>query len=566
MNKIEFINIKNEEEFNIYLKEQFFKNYKKKLKRIRRKISSYKDYFKIESYSFSFDENKMNREYQKMLKKMNLNYTLNGIRILYPLQEFWNDIKDYIPKTIEILEVPFCLIKDDLSFLNNFSNLKTLVVNEFLSKEDLMLIYEKTNIRDIQTNSLIEYREFYKEEDFAIAKLNKCTSFVIYDDLIIRKKDTYKSKRSFYDKLFNKNIIQEEIEKDTIYDISINSYDLDNNKIKRLFKLCENININKLVIDIYSSDYWDNDFSFLEELDSKFNLSLKYGGYEKVTLEEFKSLVYSINWYKEIINESDLSPVEKVMFAFDIVKSFKYKDNLENKSDSREVHKIIETGNIVCVGYCRLLKLILNNLDDNIKCGSLDISCLDEDTMSCFGHERSIVKIDDDKYNIHGIYTLDATWDSVSDEVEKIVGNNYTGLDLYRYFLIPVCDYVNTFPNDSIPEIFMLYLDNFNESNKKNTLFREYNYIFNNNYKINDSDKIISEDEIRRYLDIKRISLEKFNDILYNVRIAEGYTMEEAIKEIEKVNVINKIMITIENNIGHDIEFFRENKVLKRKI
>ena len=47
------------------------------------------------------------------------------------------------------------------------------------------------------------------------------------------------------------------------------------------------------------------------------------------------------------------------MLAYDIVKSFPYKERKDNLRIPREVATIIKDGNIVCVGYSQLLSQIL---------------------------------------------------------------------------------------------------------------------------------------------------------------------------------------------------------------
>ena len=62
----------------------------------------------------------------------------------------------------------------------------------------------------------------------------------------------------------------------------------------------------------------------------------------------------SIDYYKDVINNSNSSNLEKIMLAYDIVKSFPYKERKDNLRIPREVATIIKDGNIVCVGYSQL--------------------------------------------------------------------------------------------------------------------------------------------------------------------------------------------------------------------
>lgn len=117
------------------------------------------------------------------------------------------------------------------------------------------------------------------------------------------------------------------------------------------------------------------------------------------------------------IKESNLSPYEKYIAVYNVVKQFKpYKDNDENKSEARELRYILNNEYIVCVGYAKLLKVLLEKVGINSMCLSIytkeeleeDIDLKTRET----NHQRNIIKIDDEKYNIHGIYLADATWDN----------------------------------------------------------------------------------------------------------------------------------------------------------
>ena len=131
--------------------------------------------------------------------------------------------------------------------------------------------------------------------------------------------------------------------------------------------------------------------------------------YNDATYEEFLNMRSTIDYYKELIETSDLSPVEKVAYVYDILKTMRYQENHEDKSRSRNIHAIVTDGNIVCVGYAAFAKQLLNEL--GIKCLNVGVTCKAQEGTDG-GHARNIVRVDDDKYNIHGIFALDITWDS----------------------------------------------------------------------------------------------------------------------------------------------------------
>ena len=146
------------------------------------------------------------------------------------------------------------------------------------------------------------------------------------------------------------------------------------------------------------------------------------------TIKEYLEEESRIDKLIEPIKNSNLSPFEKYLAIYNLVKQFKkYNENSSNKKESRLLKYILDNEYIVCVGFSDLLTVLLDKvgipvinaviaIDDSYKSGF---------TMDCIptkltAHQRNIVKIDDDKYNIHGIYIADATWD-----------NNMT-MDLYH--------------------------------------------------------------------------------------------------------------------------------------
>ena len=164
------------------------------------------------------------------------------------------------------------------------------------------------------------------------------------------------------------------------------------------------------------------------------------------------------------IRQVNLSPLEKYLAVYNIVKQFKeYKENKENKEESRFIRFILDNEYIVCVGFQTLLK----NLLDKVEIPSYEISTLiDKSYDSGFtmedicldyaGHARNLVKIDDDKYNVHGIYLADATWD------------NYMDKDIYINSLLTFDRKKEAFNLEKLyNEDLLLDFHNFDEFNKK---------------------------------------------------------------------------------------------------
>ena len=150
------------------------------------------------------------------------------------------------------------------------------------------------------------------------------------------------------------------------------------------------------------------------------------GNHNPIKATDIQKTIEIINGYADYIKLFNLSPLEQIMFAYDIVRERIYNEEKSNESylSSRDLTSVLLGKNIVCQGYSNILKSILTQLE--IRCENIiSISKKDE----TYGHARNQVYIDDKKYGVEGIYFLDATWDS------KKSGNDQMYPYRYRYFL-----------------------------------------------------------------------------------------------------------------------------------
>ena len=120
------------------------------------------------------------------------------------------------------------------------------------------------------------------------------------------------------------------------------------------------------------------------------------------------------------IRESNLSPFERYIAVYNIVKQFKeYKENEEDKEQARNLRYILDNEYIVCKGFSNLLNDLLNRVGISNKEISLAVDTsydegftLEETPVQLAGHGRNLIRIKDEKYNIDGIYVCDSTWDN----------------------------------------------------------------------------------------------------------------------------------------------------------
>ena len=113
--------------------------------------------------------------------------------------------------------------------------------------------------------------------------------------------------------------------------------------------------------------------------------------------------------------------MEKIMYAYDIVKERIYKDDENSLLSPRDIDEFIDGDYIVCVGYARLFSSLLSFLGVESKMILSDAE----------NHARSLAYVKDGKYGIDGFFVFDPTF----DRRESITDTDY--IDNYNYFALP---------------------------------------------------------------------------------------------------------------------------------
>lgn len=142
------------------------------------------------------------------------------------------------------------------------------------------------------------------------------------------------------------------------------------------------------------------------------------------SLEEYKKEENILNGLIENIKNSNTSPFEKYIAIYNIVKKFKpYKENKEDKEQSRHLRYILDNEYMVCVGYAKLLEVLLDKvgIESTEYSTTVDTSYDDgfteeEKPLTHDGHSRQMVHLQDEKYGIDGFYISDPTWDNKPDD------------------------------------------------------------------------------------------------------------------------------------------------------
>lgn len=143
-----------------------------------------------------------------------------------------------------------------------------------------------------------------------------------------------------------------------------------------------------------------------------FTINSDFYDYSK---EEFQSEEQQLEELIQPINKSNLSTYEKFLVVYNIVKQFKeYKENYDAPLEARNLKYITKNEYIVCSGFQNLLENLLHKVGIPITSIHIetDLEPKENEPSNLEAHSRGIIKIDDDKYNIHGIFIVDSTWDN----------------------------------------------------------------------------------------------------------------------------------------------------------
>lgn len=112
------------------------------------------------------------------------------------------------------------------------------------------------------------------------------------------------------------------------------------------------------------------------------------------------------------IKNSSLTPYEKYMQVYNLVKNFKpYRDNPDDTAAPRSLKYIVDNEYIVCSGFASLLIALLEKVGIDAYYYSVKVQEKGNEE-DYFGHARVIVNLIDDKYRINGYYIADPTWDN----------------------------------------------------------------------------------------------------------------------------------------------------------
>ena len=155
----------------------------------------------------------------------------------------------------------------------------------------------------------------------------------------------------------------------------------------------------------------------------------KYNEGKEMTLKELIEMYHKLLTLIKDVKDKNYSPAEKLFYAYNIVKSriYKKEEKHEDETISRNLAEILKCKKIVCEGFANFLL----GLCEVLEIPTEKIIWIHKSKRKA-GHDTVAVYLNDEKYNIHGIYAIDPTWDSKENEKDT------TYKQYIRHFLVPM--------------------------------------------------------------------------------------------------------------------------------
>ena len=461
-----------------------------------------------------------------------LSFIDNGIRMVELTADVFTELKELIPKDIEKLIIPGTIFKTN-SKMSDFPELKEFISSSYLGLDINSLQKELTKVIRMDFPTEGKLGELFKK-DFIVSYLHAWLGGLDRVEVFDRR-----NKTDSFTEVIGMSLNSNKV----INSLTISSLSID--EIILIFEWLKNEKYEVGDVTLVLENKSISNIKLLEKYLNDFNILIDYGEYKKTNYEGFVTMRATIDWYKNIITTCDLSPFEQLIFAYDILKTFAYREG-NKPEDSRYVPDILTTGNIVCVGYSKILQMLVNEL--GIKAVCIFVGKEGAETS----HERVVVRLDDNKYDIHGVFAVDATWDRGVDELSLVKNSDgyetirccgirsgdrvikkYDALTLYNFFLIPYCDYKKIFWDEKLPDIFRIFEEDESGYNIFASCRAELKNLFD------DAEKGFIRNCIFKS---KKPSLESFMEALSVVRKAEGYVADEVPMLVDDTIVLNQML------------------------
>lgn len=141
-------------------------------------------------------------------------------------------------------------------------------------------------------------------------------------------------------------------------------------------------------------------------------------------MSEMKNALDIAMSLKNSLNDKNLSPLEKLMFLYDYLKTRVYSED-DVYENSASLTKVIDGESIVCLGYANIFAVVANMLGIET-----EVKGYKNTEKENSGHSTVISYVNDNKYNYHGVLEFDPTWDSKKNSEDNNFTLNYNWFGL----------------------------------------------------------------------------------------------------------------------------------------
>lgn len=453
-----------------------------------------------------------------------------------------NAIFSCLDTTEIILPEEFFSIEIIKKAFNNL-NCKVIIIDgqNKVNLEQLIAINETTNINELKVPDI--------EKDIGTTKFNfkiipninnqftseKFSRFIIDDILRLKALDIeLPLKDDYVDENNNQISENNDLEKivDVLVDIdalSLTILDDGSVSIPQAFAIIQKIeqSIGSKIENIYfvTGNRDIENIELIKKLEIDHKVSIMYDKETICSIDDFINMRKYINKIVEPIKKCSLSPLERTLYAYDIVKDFYIVNHkyMREKKVSRFIHRIFKANELNCQAYPALYAQILIELKIQAADYFLYSPLVEELFLTKDNHSRTMIHLVDEKYDIDGLFSTDVIWDAI-----KKMKKNYH----YEFFLTKVQNLKKQFVTDKFPNELetLLNCKPVNELSIKEIQFFQ---------KLLNKEKITEKeiDKLRKIM-TNNISLKIFLCALSTVRVAQG--RDKQIIKDELVAVVNR--------------------------
>ena len=175
------------------------------------------------------------------------------------------------------------------------------------------------------------------------------------------------------------------------------------------------------------------------QVDKKFDIAFEDGPYGYYNIGEVDAAMEQIYKFSDFISQNNLSPLEALLYAYFVVteRPYKLSRDANDLGVGRTPYEVMINDNIVCAGYCNLIKAIISNSNiSSDKIQLFDNSTVQYNKNKTELHATLVTYIKDDKYKVNGYYYMDPTCDAELRKYKRIKNRSF----LFNNFMIPFSD------------------------------------------------------------------------------------------------------------------------------